>query len=691
MASGGLIGLILFSPYKIKAVVGADFFLQDRFLDWMPAIEPLGDIVFLGIDEASLNVFEDDPEIVAASRPLTLMAEPFPWSREVWGLAIERLTSAGARLVVLDLVLGGPRDGDEVMKKIMGEVGNRVVLGSVIDYPGQIQEVGAAAKMTVPSSSILPEGGGRMPATGYVNFWTDYDGVVRRVALNSTLEGAMNQPSHPDANVWQSISAVLLDKLSVENRYEGDLGMWQIPMMGSIDSAYPMISFYELFWPSLWEQNFKSGEYFRDKVVMIGPAAAVFQDSHTTSAGNMTGPLLHLNAFTAAARGALYKRASHVVDFVVVLITGLVLVLILSRVRLPVLALLVIFLVTVVFLGGWVASYLGLGVLLSLQGPLVCVAMLGSMVITRDYLAVWRDRQVLRQSLEQRVSPEIMAEILASPDGYLNQVGGVRKNVSILFSDLRGFTSLSESMEPEQLVAQLNEYLDVMVGAILSDKGMVVTFIGDAVMAVWGGVPDMDEASSSEYSVRAGCLMRTELKRMNKIWAARGMNELRMGIGVNRGVSIVGNIGSARRLEYAVIGDSTNLAARVESLTKQYGIDFAISETVAQGLDSTWRLRTLDRIRVVGKKAPVTIYEVLGKEGGVEELDDEFWAWCQEFSKAFDLYQNRDFGQAALRFDELLEQRPSDLAAQKMAGRCRLFVSEPPPEDWQGCVSLEKK
>ncbi len=130
-------------------------------------------------------------------------------------------------------------------------------------------------------------------------------------------------------------------------------------------------------------------------------------------------------------------------------------------------------------------AFLWFDQLLSFSGPLVSVFMIGSLILTKDYISVWLEPRLLRQSLEQGVSPEIMAEIMASPDGYLNQVGGVRKNVSILFSDMRGFTSLSEKMEPEQLVALLNEYLEAMVGAILSDKGMVVTFIGDAVMAVF--------------------------------------------------------------------------------------------------------------------------------------------------------------------------------------------------------------
>jgi len=354
----GLVVLAFYSSYRLKAVVAADYVLQDRVLEWMPPPPPLENVVFLGIDEASLNVFEDDPAIIAQSRPLTLMTEPFPWSREVWALAIKRLTEAGARVVVLDLVLRGPRDGDEVLSSVLEEVGDRVVLACSIEYPGQFQGVGDTARITFPSETILPQSEEKMPGLGYVNFWTDFDGVVRRIALHTTLQGAMNQKSHPDSEVWNSLSSEVLKKMNLGERMIGDQSMWQIPMMDNIVSAYPMVSLYEIFWPSLWKRNYGSGEFFRDKVVVIGPAAALFQDNHTTPLGDMAGPLLHMNAFTAAAQGGLYRRAEDVTNILITLLVGLLLSFCLTRVHLPLLTILVLTLMTVLYCGVWGVAFL---------------------------------------------------------------------------------------------------------------------------------------------------------------------------------------------------------------------------------------------------------------------------------------------------------------------------------------------
>jgi adenylate cyclase len=219
-----------------------------------------------------------------------------------------------------------------------------------------------------------------------------------------------------------------------------------------------------------------------------------------------------------------------------------------------------------------------------------------------------RQRELYKRQFERYVSRQIAEKILSDPERAFWQ--GERRRATILFSDIRGFTSMSEHMPPEEVVRRLNEYLSVMIEIVFEYNGTLDKFIGDSVMAVFGAPVSL--GNDEERAVRAGLAMQEAMKTLNQRWKEAGVPDFRIGIAINTGDVVVGNIGSDQRLEYAAIGDPVNLASRLESLNKKYGTSILISETTYEAVASLIEARQIDTVAVRGRQQPVAIYEVLG-------------------------------------------------------------------------------
>ncbi len=298
-----------------------------------------------------------------------------------------------------------------------------------------------------------------------------------------------------------------------------------------------------------------------------------------------------------------------------------------------------------------------------------------------------RSQQQLRAVFASYVAPTVMKHLLQHPENV--KLGGVRKPVTILFSDIRGFTSISEQANEEALVRQLNEYFTPMVDCVARHEGTLHKYIGDAVMAVWGDVVDSPEAENARRAVRAALDMRAELIRLNAGWKAEGRLELRIGIGLNHGPVVVGNIGAPIRKEFTVIGDAVNLGSRLEGVTKEFHTDLAISETVAALLGNRFLLRTLGFIQVKGKTKPIRVFEVLDDR----ETPSGKWdlAWVEAYESAFASYLKRDFAKAGAEFDRLEKARVGDYCCGLYVTECRELATTPPPPDWGGVLVMKTK
>jgi len=681
------------APPLANTAIAADYGLQDQLVGFLPTIEPLDNVVFLGIDAKSLTIFEEDIEVIEKSPALTLMCEPWPWPREVWAMVVERLLDAGARLVMVDLLFNDEREGDAALQALAEAHPDQIVLAGSFSVPGSFQDDAEhnLAKFTEPAPSVVPLGSPAADAVGYVNFFPDFDGKIRRVTYRTTVEEISNQRDHAASIERLALSSRALERLGYEDRIPARPATRQMRFVSDLASTYPVLPIYEIFWPSLWERHYDSGQFFRDKIVMIGPSVSEFQDVHPTPVGNMLGAHLHLNALTAAIHDGLYQRAGSNLNALLIAAMALAAVLLVGWIRRPGTALLALLGAFLLFLFGAWLTFEQTSVLVSFFGPLAALTLTGAGGLAFDYSCIYRERLLLRQALERRVSKEVMQEILENPSGYLNQLGGVRKIVTVLFSDLRGFTTLSEKSDPDTLVSQLNQYFDIMVGVIQGDRGMVDKFIGDAIMAVWGSVPDLNRGEGSELAVGAALEMSRELPKLNTRWKREGLPELAMGLGVHCGDAVTGNVGSEKRLELTVIGDAVNLASRLEGVTKMYGVEIVISEVVADDLGEGWIVRPLDKVAVKGRKASVGIFEPLARPGDPEEARAAATRKASAFRDAFALYQDRQFTEAADAFDQFLENFPADQPTEKLARRCREFLETPPAEPWDGGVPLDSK
>ncbi|HLO84606.1 MAG TPA: adenylate/guanylate cyclase domain-containing protein [Nostocaceae cyanobacterium] len=300
----------------------------------------------------------------------------------------------------------------------------------------------------------------------------------------------------------------------------------------------------------------------------------------------------------------------------------------------------------------------------------------GALIVMEDI----SDEKRLKSTMYRYMTQELAEELLKLDDAKL---GGDRKEVSILFSDIRGYTTLTENMEAEEVVSMLNEYFESMVEAVFQQKGTLDKYIGDAIMAVFGSPLPLEQHAL--MAVRASLEMRHRLKEFNQRRYAANKPRISIGIGINSDTVISGNIGSSKRMEFTAIGDGVNLGSRLESVTKQYGCDIIIS-------DNTYRLcheyiwaRELDYIRVKGRNEPVAIYELIGLRS--DPISNVKMQVIEYYHKGREYYLNRQFSLAQAEFAKVLEADIHDQAAILHIHRCQHWLHTPPSDaDWDDGV-----
>ncbi len=294
-------------------------------------------------------------------------------------------------------------------------------------------------------------------------------------------------------------------------------------------------------------------------------------------------------------------------------------------------------------------------------------------------------RRKMRRAFSPYFAPEILEHVIDNPAELT--LGGVSKPVTVLFSDIRSFTSLSESVGEEKLVSQLNEYFSEMADCVADYHGTLLKFIGDAIMAAWGDVVSETVEDDARQSLRSALAMRAGLRKLNAQWRERGMHELRIGVGLNHGPALVGNIGAPRRMEFTVMGDSVNVASRIEGLSKYWHTDIAVGESVRRLAGDRFLCHTLGLFRLVGKAAPVRVYSLVRELAEGEAAPEEYL----RYEEAFQDYLSGHFESAGRDFEEFLQIYPTDFPAEYYAGLCRQFIVSPPPQPWNGVyVSTSK-
>ena len=306
---------------------------------------------------------------------------------------------------------------------------------------------------------------------------------------------------------------------------------------------------------------------------------------------------------------------------------------------------------------------------------------LGTMLMIEDISTEKR----VKATMSRYMDPTIAARMLENDDGAA--LGGQSSRTTVMFSDIRGFTPITEQLGAQGTVSFLNEYFTLMVDIITKEEGMLDKFIGDAIMAAFG-LP-MPHDDDEDRAVRASIAMIKACWKYSQERIAKGFVPVDMGIGLNTDMVVSGNIGSAKRMDYTLIGDGVNLASRLESACKQYSARILISENTYARLRGTYRVRDIDMVIVKGKTEPVGVYEVL--DFHTDETFPNLMDVVNYFNEAIRIYRKKDFTKAITKFEQALERNPKDKLSNTYIGRCHYLMEHPPEEDWVGVWTMKDK
>jgi adenylate cyclase len=504
-----------------------------------------------------------------------------PLPRDYLARVLRGVTRAGAVVIGLDISLrtaSAPAD-DRAMAAAIADLGARGDRRLVVAGPS-----------LPPSGPLADPALRRMVVTSVPDVPVDADAVVRRAALEvggvPTFAAAVADVALTDRHAVYRINFIgpAGSFLTIPSDAVAAIGEAGVDVAGD--------------------------NPLRGRAVLVGGTFADGRDIHRTPYGFMPGVEIQANIVHMLATGSLVRPAGWLAGFGVQLVAVLLAGLVMVAVR-PLWG-------TAVCLAGALllgvpASYLAFsrgGYWVDFLLPVAATSLLG---VGADILSKRR----LRDALGRYVSPEVAARVERNPA----DLEGERRQVSILFTDLRGFTTLSERMAPEQMAARLTEYFDAMTSAIFVRRGMVNDFIGDAILAVFGA--PLDDPEHARHAVLSALAMVETLDRLNERWAGEGLPALRMGVGIHTGEVFAGNVGRAGKVKYAVVGDTVNLASRVESLNKELGTTMLVTEATYRAAGLDLEVKDRGRVNVKGREEPVRVYEVMGGQtapdpGGVK-------------------------------------------------------------------------
>ena len=382
------------------------------------------------------------------------------------------------------------------------------------------------------------------------------------------------------------------------------------PYTDGATTTYPIYSFFDVL---LSEEQLSTGgkppidpSVFRDKIVFVGTRAAGAFDVHKT-AFNSTTPGVHLHATLTdnVLNGFFMRRATARVDLGIALAAGLVVGVL--AVLLPVPWAIGASVAVLLGLSTWLTQQVGRGTWIGLVEPLTAAAIALFGGVAWQYFVEGREKRRVKALFVRYVSKEVFNQLLADP--ALARLGGRRRDMTVLFSDIRGFTAVFEKGTPEAVVGQLNQYFTEMVDVLFRHQGTLDKFVGDMVMGLFGA--PVDDVYHADHAVAAAKEMVSALDRLNAAWARDGRPTLEMGIGINSGEMIAGNIGAMTIMSYTVVGDAVNLGSRIESLNKEYGTRILISQATKDRLTTEVETRLIGEVPVKGREQHVVVYEVL--------------------------------------------------------------------------------
>ena len=602
-------------------------------------------IVIVGIDEESF----------------AHVGRQWPWPRSVYARALDQLSQSGAMVVAFDMLFSEP-DREAAEDKAFAEAIARngsVVLAADMLY---METAHARQWMRVEPVADLKRAGGLV---GFARIDLDRDVVARRM------------PTERDA-FWRSIAQRIQEKqpgIPIAEPLPGDMIRYAGPVR-----TFTYVSFYQLV------QGGLPPGAFQDQVVLIGKHVQASPDVGAAQSDLFLTPFtgttrwftpgveIHANILETALRGDAIRPVDS--GWIVLMILASVAAAVASmRTWRP--------LVSGVAAGGLTALMGGAAWLLftrfnlwlPIVAPAAAIAFLYLIRGALAFLTEQRRRTELRRAFSLYVSPEVVDHVMANPKRLV--LGGERRDVTMMFTDLAGFTTITEQHGAEQVTRILNMHFSRATAIVKRHGGTVNRFIGDAIMAMWGA--PLDDPEQALHAVQAACEMQDDIARLREELKREGLPPIAMRIGVHSCNAIIGNLGSSDRFDYTAIGDGVNLAARMEGVNKLYGTGILLSGDTVALLRGQLRVRCVDRVIVKGKTEPVDLYTPCRDE-----------AACDWSAKAMAAYRKREWAASEEAWARVLERLPDDKVAQLHLDRIAACKAMPANVQWQDAVELEK-
>ncbi len=689
-------------------------------------------VVILDIDEKSLGEFGR-----------------WPWGRDRLSTLVRKLFDEhGIRLLGMDVVFAEPdessglgvlealarrefRDNAQyqaALKELRPQLdrdglfaatlkGRPVILGYYFSMLSDGVSTGALPDPVLPEGSFTGRSipferaanyGGNLAAFqmaalggGHFNPLIDFDGISRRVPLITEYEGRYYEalslamvraligqpkvvPWFPEEKWFSGKSYQGMEAIDLPSQF----GTMRIPVDENVAALIPYrgyqgsYRYYSI--GAILADRIKPGE-LRGKIALIGTTAPGLLDLRATPVGGTyPGVEIHANLITGMLDGALKLKPPYVlgVEVVILLLCGLAMVLLLpllSPLRASIVSLAVLLFVVTINLFFWHYGNL----VLPMAASLLMVLALFALNMSWGYFVESRSKRQFTELFGQYVPPELVEEMSRNPESY--SMEGRKAELTVLFSDVRGFTSISEGLTPDELTHLMNEYLSSMTQIVRGNRGTLDKYIGDAIMAFWGA--PVSDPQHARQAVVTALQMQAAMPAVNKAFAAKGWPEIRIGVGVNTGEMTVGDMGSEVRKAYTVMGDAVNLASRLEGVTKEYGVGILVGEGTRKAIKDIV-FREVDRVRVKGKEEPVAIYEPVGLEGEVSKAGhEENKLWNQ----ALRHYRAQEWDQAEVALLNLSRMAPERALYGKYMERVARLRKVPPEEGWNGVWTFETK
>lgn len=579
---------------------------------------------------------EDKVVIAAIDEKSLLRFGRFPWNRDRYVELLKKLIGNGAEIIIFDIIFSEPEQNDALFAAAIKDASN-VILPLFFKFDDDMSSKGSESIVDSALSSVnnpglfekyppyvargvnapVPELTKEAMGLGHINMFPDSDGTLRWenlvIAQNGylypsiALQGAASLLGVPKDKVVINVSEgvqlggkrnIPTDKRGriLINYYGGDKTFKHISIADIMDGTAPV-------------------NLLRGKIVLVGATAVGLYDLRVTPfTPVLAGIEKHASVITSILDNRFLKKTPLIVDILILLSSGVVFSFLVIRFRAVGAAIVTgAFLAALSFAGGFL--FIKYGVWMNLAYPAVNFVVIFMAITAYNYTMEERYSKKMRSMFSSYVTQRVVDELVKNPD--MAKLGGARKEVSIIFSDVRGFTTFSERHSPEEVVAILNEYLGAMTEVIFRWEGTLDKFIGDAILAFWGA--PMPQENHAELAVRCAMHMIKRLDELQAKWKAEGRPILEIGIGINTGEVIVGNIGAeGKKMDYTIIGDHVNLGSRIEGLTKKYQTRVLVTEftlnkvrdAIKSGGIGHISVTGLENVVVKGKEVPVGIYSV---------------------------------------------------------------------------------